>query len=134
MNLQEDPEFFEYLDKLTQSMVSVGFEWAYVAPAIWLTIELADLGFTVNFSTKQKGFLRINAKYNDTKLAVLFYAEFSTIDITSSVRLPGTMKFNEDKCTYFQRIFGIGEIQDISFHLQMLLNKTMKYNVNMRYR
>ena len=156
MKALDDPEFFDYIKKFSQSiqelyLISANeIGWSFGGSAFHNMCQLAALGFQVSYTIESipttNTSVLINGHYNGKVLAVRFYNQIEIIDIASSERLPGATKHYEDTgftnqgqptdkaTTYFVKAFRAKDCLNASLYLEKLISKTMGHNVNLRYR
>ena len=144
MKALDDPEFFDYIEKFSQSiqelyLISANeIGWSFGGSAFHNMCQLAALGFQVAYTIepipRTSTSILINGYYNGKALAVRFYNQIEIIDIASSERLPGATKQCEDNRTYFVNTFRVKDCHNASLYLEKLISKTMGHNVNLRYR
>ena len=144
MKALDDPEFFDYIEKFSQSiqelylMSANEIWWSFGGSAFHSMCQLAALGFQVSYTIepipRTSTSILINGYYNGKTLAVRFYNQIEIIDIASSERLPGATKHYEDNRTYFVKVFRAKDCHNDSLYLEKLISKTMGHNVNLRYR
>ena len=140
----DDPEFFDYIEKFSQSiqelylMSANEIWWSFGGSAFHSMCQLAALGFQVGYTIeptpRTSTSILINGYYNGKALAVRFYNQIEILDIASSERLPGATKHYEDNRTYFVKVFRAKDCHNASLYLEKLISKTMGHNVNLRYR
>ena len=141
MKALDDPEFFDYIEKFSQSIVEMyanEIRWSFGRHAFHNMCQLAALGFQVSYHMEliptTNTSILINGYYNGKVLAVRFYNQGKFVDIASSERLPGAVKHYEDNRTYFIQVFRANDCLNASLYLEKLISKTMGHSVNLRYR